>query len=281
MGKPYYASLGRTVREQLNLLYVAWTRAREELYGFFTDKPALAAMNLLLGTHDSDVFERGRPPVPDEPRTNAPTPDTSMPYTPDEARSAAGPETVPAPPIGADHEAARLMGWLPRLRVYRHNLDEYFYNERMRGEVAHRAMEHMRVTDDDEADADRAVLLAMRDFPALGALSPAEMAGLEADLRTMARWTLTQANLRQWLAHGRREPEVMDENGEFKRFDLLHEDGRTIVADFKTGQPSPKNREQVLDYMRILEAMPDTVRPVDGYLVYLDLREIHRVQREA
>jgi ATP-dependent exoDNAse (exonuclease V) beta subunit len=295
MGKPYYASLGRTVREQLNLLYVAWTRAREELYGFFTDKPAsapaLAAMNLLLDTDDSDVFERGRPTMPDATMPDstvpdAPVPDATMPdaIMPDafgDGRNAAGPEAAPAPHIGADHEAARLMGWLPRLRVYRHNLDEYFYNERMRGEVAHRAMEHIRVTGDDEADADRAVLLAMRDFPALGALSPAEMARLEADLRAMARWALAQTNLRQWLAHGRREPEVMDENGDFKRFDLLHEDGRTIVADFKTGQPSPKNREQVLDYMRILEAMPGTVRPVDGYLVYLDLREIHRVREEA
>jgi len=35
MGRPYLDSMGRVMREQLNLLYVAWTRAREELYGFF------------------------------------------------------------------------------------------------------------------------------------------------------------------------------------------------------------------------------------------------------
>ncbi len=37
LGKPYLTSMGRAVREQLNLLYVAWTRSREELYGFFTE----------------------------------------------------------------------------------------------------------------------------------------------------------------------------------------------------------------------------------------------------
>ena len=61
--------------------------------------------------------------------------------------------------------------WLPRLRVYRHNLEEYFFNERMRGEVAHRVMEHILVSGDDADDTQRAIRLAMADFPALGSLS--------------------------------------------------------------------------------------------------------------
>jgi hypothetical protein len=173
------------------------------------------------------------------------------------------------------------MAWLPRLRVYRHNLDEYFYNERMRGEVAHRVMERVRVTGDPMADTDRAVRLAMREFPALGGLPDDELARLEADLRDMTAWALGNDSLRLWLTRGRREPEVMDTDGSFKRLDLLCHGEPTVVADFKTGQPSPKNREQVLDYMRILEDMPDVPGPVEGYLVYLDLREIHRVEGEA
>ncbi|ADU62867.1 MAG: UvrD-helicase domain-containing protein [Pseudodesulfovibrio sp.] len=269
LGKPYHASLGRTVREQLNLLYVAWTRAREELYGFFTEKPAtspaLAAMHLFLDLDGSGLFERGqRPAEVTTTRTHAPA-------------------ALPASPLAArtDQDGVRLMGWLPRLRVYRHHLDEYFYNERMRGEVAHRAMEHLRVTGHQEADSDRAVRLAMRDFPALDALPPDELVRLETDLRAMTLWALGQDNLCQWLATGQREPEVMDTDGSFKRLDLLHRGESTVVADFKTGQPSPKNREQVFDYMRILEEMPGTARPVHGYLVYLDLREIHRVEKGA
>jgi len=142
-------------------------------------------------------------------------------------------------------------------------------------------MEHLRVTGHQEADSDRAVRLAMRDFPALDALPPDELVRLETDLRAMTLWALGQDNLCQWLATGQREPEVMDTDGSFKRLDLLHRGESTVVADFKTGQPSPKNREQVFDYMRILEEMPGTARPVHGYLVYLDLREIHRVEKGA
>jgi len=260
MGKPYLTSLGRAVREQLNLLYVAWTRAREELYGFFTEKPAhspaLAAMNLFLDMDDDTVFEHGEPPT-----------DGTISQQDD------APEAKILPPATDDTE---LMAWLPRLRVYRHNLDEYFYNERMRGEVAHRTMEHLRITGNDDADTNRAVTLAMQDFPALGALSAKELDQLETELRDMTIWALDQDQLRLWLADGTLEPEVMDQNGNFKRLDLLYRDKETVVADFKTGQPSPKNRDQVIDYMNILKQIDSTCSP-KGYLIYLDLKEIHEV----
>ncbi len=260
LGKPYLTSLGRAVREQLNLLYVAWTRAREELYGFFTEKPtnspALAAMNLFLDMDDDPVFEYGTEPKEGTPSHR-------------EIRSVPG-------DLPEQTDEVELMAWLPRLRVYRHNLDEYFYNERMRGEVAHRSMEHLRVTGDDSADTDRAVRLALQDFPALGALDAEEKGRLEADVRAMVGWVLREETLRLWLTSGQREPEVMDSLGNFKRLDLLYRGEQTVVVDFKTGQPSPKNREQVLDYMTILKEIDPACSPM-GYLIYLDLQEIHAV----
>ena len=166
------------------------------------------------------------------------------------------------------------------LPIYRHNLDEYFYNERMRGEVAHRSMEHLRITGDDSADTDRAVRLAMQDFPALGALDQDELGQLETDLRAMVTWVLSEDRLRTWIAGGTLEPEVMDGKGNFKRLDLLYKGEETVVADFKTGQPSPKNHEQVLDYMHILKEIDGSTNP-SGYLIYLDLHEIHQVTEGA
>ena len=122
------------------------------------------------------------------------------------------------------------MAWLPRLRVYRHNLDDYFFNERMRGEVAHRVMEHLRVTDDDSIDAHRAVRLACEDFPELGALPEGERQTLDSDLHAMALWALGEDRLRSWLAHGVREPEFMDDKGQFKRLDLLYADEETVIV---------------------------------------------------
>ncbi|MBG0791045.1 MAG: UvrD-helicase domain-containing protein [Desulfovibrionaceae bacterium] len=267
LGRPYLESMGRSMREQLNLLYVAWTRAREELYGFFVKKPgkgvpnpaALKALDLFLDL-DDDVYEVGQTPAETVP---------------------SAPEARPEPqPLGQGTEQVELMAWLPRLRVYRHNLDDYFYNERMRGEVAHRVMEFMRVTGDDAADADRAVRLAVADFPELGALDRTEREQLDRDLRDMALWALGQEDLRGWLATGEHEPEIMEPDGGFKRLDLLVDGPEPIVADFKTGQPDPHNETQVRGYMDLLAAMPGCVGP-KGFLVYLDLREIREVRREA
>lgn len=264
LGKTWLTSMARSIREQLNLLYVTWTRAREELYGFFTEKPtsspALTAMNLFLDMDDGPVYEHG--PLPSE---RSPSPHTMVPV----------PTNIEK--ITSD---TRLMDWLPRLRVYRHNRDEYFYNERLRGEVAHKTMEHLRVTGNNAYDIHRAVKLAMEDFPILDALNAEERAHLQQDLSGMAEWALQHPDLRIWLDQGELEPELMDMDGSFKRLDLLYRDNALVVADFKTGQPDPKNREQVLGYMRLLRDLYPDQTPV-GYLIYLDLREIHEVREGA
>nr|WP_321514443.1 UvrD-helicase domain-containing protein [uncultured Pseudodesulfovibrio sp.] len=264
LGQPYNESLGRSVREQLNLLYVAWTRSREELYGFFAEKPAtspaLAAMNLFLDLDDNGVFEYGVTPTETVP---------SVPQAP----------ILPCDLPRSETES-RLMEWLPRLRVYRHNLEDYFFNERMRGEVAHRIMEHLTITGDDMADTERAIRLAIEDFPELGALPETEQTQLTGDLREMTLWALSETQLKGWLKYSLREPEIMDANGQFKRLDLLCIGDETVIVDFKTGQPTPKNHEQVREYMDILSSMPDIPEP-RGFLVYLDLRELVEVGMEA
>ncbi|WP_319584093.1 UvrD-helicase domain-containing protein [uncultured Pseudodesulfovibrio sp.] len=266
LGRPYQESLGRAVREQLNLLYVAWTRAREELYGFFPETArvsnpvVLKAMDQFLELDDDGIFEQGDTPSGTQP-----------------SMQAARPEPVALPPAEGK---ADLMGWLPRLRVYRHNLDDYFFNERMRGEVAHRVMEHMMVSGNDTADIERAMMLAVQDFPELGALSDADREKLHLDLRAMAEWALGDDRLREWLAHGVREPEVLTPGGEFKRFDLLVNGKPSVIVDFKTGRPDPHNEVQVREYMDILTGMDDYGAP-RGFLVYLDLREIREVKGDA
>jgi ATP-dependent exoDNAse (exonuclease V) beta subunit len=267
LGRPYQESLGRAVREQLNLLYVAWTRAREELYGFYPEKAGrvanpvvLKAMDQFLELDDDGVFELGRTPAETHPSEQAARPEPRE--------------------LAPDAKQADLMGWLPRLRVYRHNLDDYFFNERMRGEVAHRVMEHMRITGLDGPDIDRAMALAVQDFPELGALPGADRTKLDDDLRAMAHWALGDDRLRAWLAAGAREPEVLAPGGEFKRFDLLVTGEETVVVDFKTGRPAPHNAVQVREYMDILVAMGGYGEP-RGFLVYLDLREIREVGGDA
>jgi hypothetical protein len=217
-------------------------------------------MDQFLELDDDGVFELGRTPAETHPSEQAARPEPRE--------------------LAPDAKQADLMGWLPRLRVYRHNLDDYFFNERMRGEVAHRVMEHMRITGLDGPDIDRAMALAVQDFPELGALPGADRTKLDDDLRAMAHWALGDDRLRAWLAAGAREPEVLAPGGEFKRFDLLVTGEETVVVDFKTGRPAPHNAVQVREYMDILVAMGGYGEP-RGFLVYLDLREIREVGGDA
>ncbi|WP_147821716.1 UvrD-helicase domain-containing protein [Salidesulfovibrio onnuriiensis] len=266
LGKPYYTELGRAVREQLNLLYVAWTRAREELYGLYPKSvsgsgayPALRAMELLLEDTGSAVNEYG----------TRPTGTRTLP----EAR-----QDTPMPDLPPRTEPPELLAWLPRMRVYRHTLDEYFYNERMRGEVAHRCMEHLAFTGNDAEDIRRARERALRDFPALSSLEDKDREQLHADLLAMLEWAASEPRLRTWLGGGRSEPEIMDTDGAFHRVDHLYtDDGETVVVEFKTGRKYDEHEKQVRRYLNLLKDMPGTPDRLHGVVVYLDLRELREV----
>ncbi len=269
LGQPYAASLGRAAREALNTLYVAWTRAEDELYGFLpadlgqeapAAQPALAACALILGQElqERGMVERGIPPRAE----------------PDLFASPPQPEPLDLAP--APDEPAELMAWLPRLRVFRHSLHTSGHQERLRGEAAHKALELLRCTDTDAARAmARAVTGALDFFPGL---TPRRQE-LSAQLADMLAWLLAQPDLPGFLARGRAEAEIMDQEGRFHRADLLVEDpDRVTVLEYKTGAAQPEHKAQLARYLGLLAARraPDA-RPVRGLLVYLDERRIETV----
>lgn len=264
LGTPYWRQLAKNAREQLNLLYVAWTRAAQELYGFWVETPpkkgnphpALEAIRLAF---DGDpVVERGERPVP---------------KTDEKAL-----EQVTTQDIPARTEAPELGQWLPRMRVHRHTRDEFFYSERTRGDLAHRAFEHLRPTGNDTADAQRAVLLALRDFPAITGETREHAT---AEVTAMLVWALGEPTLLPLLKTGQYEVEVLGDDAEFKRLDLLAvTPHQAVVLDFKTGQPDAKHERQVREYLALLRGMPGMPPERKGLLVYLDLHEIRDV-REA
>ncbi len=266
LGQPYYAEMGRAVREQLNLLYVAWTRAREELYGLYPESvsgagayPALRSMELLFEDTGTAVNEFG--------------------VQPEGSRKKPEQGQQPMPPdLPPRSEPAELLTWLPRMRVYRHTLDEYIYTATMRGEVAHRSMEHLQFTGDEARDIQRAKERALQDFPALVSLTDDERIRLDADLQTMLEWVTSEPRLRIWLSEGKSEPEIMDEDGAFHRVDHLYLGRKeTVVVEFKTGQKYDEHEKQVARYLNLLKDMPSTAPKLYGVVVYLDLHEIREV----
>jgi ATP-dependent exoDNAse (exonuclease V) beta subunit len=145
LGAPHARSLAKSAREALHTLYVAWTRAEEELYGFLPPDlgpeppsgkagplPALALCSLVLGAELEKAggrIERGVAPE----------------FKADLYEAEPAPEPTDLPP--APEGAGQLMGWLPRLRIYRHALLASGHEERLRGEGAHKALELLRVPD--------------------------------------------------------------------------------------------------------------------------------------
>ncbi|WP_432737533.1 UvrD-helicase domain-containing protein [Maridesulfovibrio sp. FT414] len=266
LGDIYYENRTRMFTEQLNLLYVAWTRAGEELYGFLPSEkikgvtPALAAVEMILAEdfNDKGTLEYGVEPQGGKVEDRVQMTDETRTDVPDECS------------VEIDEPASsELMGWLPRLRVYRHNLEDYSYDARMRGELAHNAMENLILTGDDEADCLRSAEAAFAKFPAV----TEEHDVLVPEVAAMGIWALSIPEVRRAIANGRPEVAIMDRNGETHRADLLLlEEGQALVVEYKTGQPSPENEAQVKRYLKLLHEMYADSKKLKGVLVYLDGR---------
>ncbi|WP_027720224.1 UvrD-helicase domain-containing protein [Maridesulfovibrio zosterae] len=265
LGDVYYENRTRMFTEQLNLLYVAWTRAGDELYGFLPSEkmknitPALSAIEIILEGKFDDlgILEYGIKP----------TAIKAVKETGPLADNTSKAEEMCKPESGTELPTQELMSWLPRLRVYRHNLEDYSYDARMRGELAHNAMENLILTGNDAADCLKSAEAAFAKFPAV----TEEHDELVPEITAMALWALTIDDIRTAIQIGRPEVAIMDEKGETHRADLLLlEEKRALVVEYKTGKPSPENEKQVKRYLKLLKKMFGNAKELRGLLVYLD-----------
>jgi len=278
LGEPYHRRMAELALEQINLLYVAWTRAEEELHAFVPDcqgKLGLGPMPLILGEilhapAEAAEIVRGSAPVCQAQGQNASTCPVETKLSTATAQDIA---PLDAPP--------QFLGWLPRLRVYRHTLEDAGFDERTRGKLAHKAVELLQpptAATNDAASAKRATTLAMAEFPELRALPKQEREALAEQVQAMLLWLMSQPETRPCLGAGQGELTIMDEDGAFLRPDLLsfHEGGATVL-EFKTGAASPDHAKQLRNYLRLVQAITPIGSMVSGALVYLDRRVIEPI----
>lgn len=275
LGRPYYASLAEEILEQANLLYVAWTRAEEELYAFVPDtqgKQRLGAAPVLLHhllpiPPEDAGLDLGRAPL-----RNAPQPLDlhTQPFFP----------VVPGRTAAPEFQA-----WLPRLRVFRHSVEDVGFDERTRGTIAHKAAELLLPTGDDAADARRAAVLAFGEFPELRALGVEQHKILQAQIEEMMHWMLSRPEVRPHLGRAGSELSILTEDGAVLRPDLLHlAPAGPVVLEFKTGHAEAEHVRQLRSYLALAGAIASargTGGPPRGYLVYLDLRVVESVEMEG
>ncbi|MDQ7831008.1 MAG: UvrD-helicase domain-containing protein [Desulfovibrionaceae bacterium] len=285
--------------EQVNLVYVAWTRAARELHLFAPIPPlagkypvtrALDALFADMGITDAEAFfgePPARPGAVASPEAPAPVPEP----VPEPAAS--------APPAGPDGpeplHVLPPLSWIMRLKVYRNSVrdvrDSLGFTEKKRGLAAHAAVEALRRMDLADPAAPLAAAreaLAGRDC---APPDPRQTEDAAADIAHGLAWLLSLPDMAENLAHGLSERDILDEGGRRHRPDLLvFRPEHTLVADFKTGAPSPEHAAQVRRYLRLAGVLPEHTarfgadpekpRRLRGLLLYLDRREAVRVDPE-
>ncbi|MEA4855564.1 UvrD-helicase domain-containing protein [Solidesulfovibrio sp.] len=266
--------------EQVHLLYVAWTRPEAELHAFVPGRgklreeryPLARALGVLFAAFGHDPAD-GEPIRVGAPETTPAPPPAACPV-PDETDTAEAPAAAPPEPLAVGEP----MAWLPRLRVYRNVADDVrrslFSGEKRRGELAHLAAELFVKKGFDPADpgpAARAAALSALGNERLAAAARREMA---EDFTAMLAWLAGLPQVRDALAHGLTERELIDAAGARLRPDLLWLGPEaTVVLDFKTGREEPGHAAQVARYLALAGALPGRAgKPGRGVLVYLDKR---------
>ena len=304
LGAPYYREMARQCRENLHLLYVAFTRARDALFVLRTSTvgggrgSASAALEILMGDAGLDA-----PYAVGEERPAEETPMGAAAALTDEApeqreqvsgsrtgqlspQLGAQAGTQPGMQAGPQPAVAfapewRPMQWLPRLKIFRNPLAGFNFRGEDRGSFLHLCLEHLHITGNPREDALAALNFGLGHF----SLPVPEEAALRDNAAAALQWFAAQPEAARWLRTGWPEHSIMDAEGRLLRVDLLvREPWGPLVLDYKSGQPEEAHAAQLRGYLACLEAgaarandAPGAPLTPRGLLVYLDLRRFRLV----
>ncbi|TSA34377.1 MAG: hypothetical protein D4R64_12175 [Porphyromonadaceae bacterium] len=236
--KSYVSEKIDTYLDNLNLLYVAFTRAIDVLIvfcpygnGFKTVADAMFA-DLKENLADGGVFKLGNP-------------DFKNPKTAN-------------PNIQEIHLKTPMITGKLKSRIL-HRVDDEFVGTRF-GKNVHHILETVQSKGDLAASISRSVIA--------GYFSPEEAVAVEARITQL----FNIPEVEDWFSGNW---EILNEAGILvpgfgeRRPDrvMIHE-GKVVVIDYKTGVREPKHQIQVESYMKLLLAMG--YHDVKGYLLYID-----------
>ncbi len=291
LGTPYHEEMARQCRENVHLLYVAFTRARDALYVLRTSTrggrgSATDALDLLMAEAGYNapyaVGEAHAPQIDLPAGESAPL---AAQGSGEDAPALAAPPVAPQLPGAAAGQALnafdadwRPMQWLPRLKIFRNPLAGFSFKGEDRGSFLHLCLEHLHITGNPQEDAQAALNFGLGHF---SLPVPNEIA-LRDNAAAALQWFASQPQAARWLQTGWPEHSLMDAEGQLLRVDLLvHEPWGPLVLDYKSGQPEAGHVAQLQTYLACLEASgncaPGSAR---GLLVYLDLRRFQLVEAQ-
>ncbi len=252
-GDPYYRSLLRDCKETINLLYVATTRAREELCLLRCQQKRSDDKDLLKNLADMAGLSFAEEALPQ-------SPEVSATLTPPAEACLEAQEPLLTP-----------MQWLPGLRIVHSREREEREEARQRGILLHKALQFVLWQEDAENAAETALRFGLARLDPKRLLRE-NLANAEAIsyAKSALVWFLQQKDTRAWLEAGLREHSLLDAKGRLVRCDLLVPEATGyLVIDYKSGQPQEDDIAQMRAYLRLLAQSGNTSRAL---LVYLEER---------
>jgi ATP-dependent helicase/nuclease subunit A len=275
----YYEERFRIHVDNLNLLYVAFTRAIDALYvmlpgqedhkGEVKDVAGLAWSVLNTEELSGNFRETGENGTAIW-QSGEPVRDAGMGRDYAVEHPAGQPAGQPAGHMLLDDYAAT--GSRGKLRMKAQEIDIFDHQVHVRldqGKLMHRIFELIRTRD----DVPRAVQTVVRE----GKLTERESAGMIE--RVIGLMDVPPA--REWFDGSwlvRNEQDIVHPGGRILRPDrIMYRSGQAVVVDYKFGSgKSPQHAGQVSEYMKLLRGMGE--EDIRGYLWYVSLGEVVSVE---
>ncbi len=297
MGTIFYEQQADNAIEALNTLYVACTRAEEELHIFHTHTEKLLRMRNLACGLEVLLPKSGfaLPYISGMPISTKSDTDTHPQPIADTSNIFAT-STGKTLPASAEINQEKPMQWLPRLKIYRNPLQNLLPPETLseqdkaganlsahvRGTLLHRCLEYFisRGPEHAEEDAKRAVQLGLHVAALPPSFTQSQHKALRDEFVCAITWYATLPGIALWSKYALPEHSILDADNKSYRVDALippREGFGWRAIDYKTGQEYEKNHTQMQQYLTLLDALPFThekpLPPSQGMLIYLDTQE--------
>lgn len=274
-GELHYQEYARQAMEAINLLYVAFTRAEDELY-FYIPRYSSSNKKNLLPLIDALIekagfklnYAKGTPIC----GKRCPTEEK------DAAKVGSQLAELKRGAVRKTSETWHPMDWLPRLKVFRAHPATSRLTANERGVFIHFCLERLTFHGSPEKDAENAFQHGLRHS---GIAVPAD-SELRKELLKALCWFASLKEAPYWLKKGWPEHTLVDDSGKIMRADLIvPENDGLLIVDYKTGQEYPEHVRQLQDYIACIEKTGQFGGNIRGLIVYLDLQAFKRIYPDS
>lgn len=265
-------ALAREAQEILNLLYVAFTRAKKELH-VYTSVKAQAEGKKAPDKKDAEAAGA----VPGVLGSLMEAAGLSFPLKMGEewagGPNAAIEEEVLEEPVL--EEAREFFPWKNKLKIAQGALFPEGGAAARRGSFIHFCLENMPDGESAEESAKKALEFALSH-------SGIELGeGEAAEILEGLVWFMSQKGARGWIRKGWPEHAMIDSEGMERRADLIvSQDWGALVLDYKSGGFSEKNTEQMRGYLKCVKESGEFPGRILGLLAYIDHKKFVPVSLE-